>query len=176
MRLWLRDRVEERPTLISVISVIVFVAGRLPVLLVTSRRRVMDRRDPGGLQKNNIVGFLWQQPIAEPDRQVTASPAWVVCLRLLRRHFTVQRVCGLDYSAWQECPRLLPGAAARKSAADFYQRIQIVDTELWVYLPVTSSYSLLTNIKVGHGNTLRIIFITCCIFLPHCDCKFKRMK
>lgn len=34
--------------LISVISVIVFVAGRLPVLLVTSRRRVMDRRDPGG--------------------------------------------------------------------------------------------------------------------------------
>ena len=66
---------EERPTLISVISVIVFVAGRLPVLLVTSRRRVMDRRDPGGLQKNNIVGFLWQQPIAEPDRQVTASPA-----------------------------------------------------------------------------------------------------
>lgn len=44
--------------LISVISVIVFVASRLPVLLVTSRRRrVMDRRVPGGLKKNNIAGF-----------------------------------------------------------------------------------------------------------------------
>ena len=37
--------------LISVISVIVFVAGRLPVPLVTSRRRVMDHRDPGGLEE-----------------------------------------------------------------------------------------------------------------------------
>lgn len=58
--------------LISVISVIVFVAGRLPVLLVTSRRWVMDRRDPGGPKKNNNVGFLWHQPIVEQDRQVAA--------------------------------------------------------------------------------------------------------
>lgn len=72
MRLRLRERAEERPMLISVINIIVFVAGRLPVLLVTSRGWVMNRQGPGGLTKNNTVCFLWQPLIAERDRQVTA--------------------------------------------------------------------------------------------------------
>lgn len=74
--------------LISVISVIVFDAGRMSVLLVTSHRWVMEWPEE--------KYYCWLS-LAAADSGTGppshCSPAGVVCLWLLRQHFTILQVC-----------------------------------------------------------------------------------
>jgi len=90
-----KETAKEKPILISVISVVVFAACRLLVLLVTSHLWVMDRWHRDGLRKNNAVCFLWLQPAVERDCQVTCPPTSATCLPQLRRRFTAALIVGV---------------------------------------------------------------------------------